>query len=156
MSMREFLHLETETTVPSVWNYMCETTPESWETHFERGWYRSIGWGLGLNEKANLYQRDLFISLCFLTEDTWDQLLHAPIVMTLSCDGCPGKLWAQTKHSGVRLVTVGSGKAFSVLSKRRKGKTEKGLRLRRADSTDVYWKPGWEKGTWQNPEWHLS
>lgn len=105
MSIREFLDL----------------VHESWKTHFERGWYRYIGWCLGLNEKANLCQRALFISLCSLTEDTWDQLFHARIVMTFSCDGLSwqtmGKLW-QTKHSSVMLVTVGSGKAFSVLSKR--------------------------------------
>lgn len=100
MSMREFLDL----------------VHERWKTHSECGWL-GLGW-----MKNRTCDKEPYSSLSASWQQTHGTSCSVLPWWWLSAVGCTGKLWAQTKRSGVTLVMVGNEKAFSVLSKRWKGR----------------------------------
>lgn len=100
MSMREFLDL----------------VHERWKTHSECGWL-GLGW-----MKNRTCDKEPYSSLSASWQQTHGTSCSVLPWWWLSAVGCTGKLWAQTKSSGVTLVMVGNEKAFSVLSKRWKGR----------------------------------
>lgn len=108
MSVKEFLDL----------------VHEGWKTHSECAWYQSIGWVLGWMKRRKC-AKEPYSSLSASWQQTQGTSCSVlPLWWLSAVTGCTGKLWAQTKCSQVTLVMVGSEKAFSVLSKRWKGRTE--------------------------------